>query len=384
VAEIALDEPKTRGAIDFSREGDTLKLELTGTWTINAELPSLEAIESKLESPPALRRITFDAKRLTDWDSFLLIFLLRLHEPCERRRVEVDQSGLPEGVRRLLALANAVPERAGVRRDEEEASLIARIGKLVLNVVGAVPVFLTFLGESAVAFFKLMRGQARFRPVELLLLLQQSGAQALPIVSLISFLSGLILAFVGAAQLRQFGAQIYVANLVALGMTREMGAMMTGVIMAGRTGAAFAAQLGTMTVNQEIDALRTTGLSPMEFLVMPRMLALMIMIPLLTVYADVIGMVGGGVVSVAAFDISLTQYYEQTRTAITLSDIWAGLIKGVVFGVLVALAGCLRGMQCGRNAAAVGQAATSAVVTAIVWIVVADAILTVLYDVLGI
>jgi phospholipid/cholesterol/gamma-HCH transport system permease protein len=203
-------------------------------------------------------------------------------------------------------------------------------------------------------------------------------------VSLISFLVGLILAFMGAVQLRQFGAQIYVADLVGLGMAREMGAMMTGIIMAGRTGAAFAARLGTMTVNQEIDALTTMGLPPMEFLVLPRILALVLMTPLLCVYAVLLGMLGGALVGVWMLDLGFMQYYQQTLYALRLMDFVAGLIKGGVFGVLVALAGCLRGMQCGRSASAVGEAATSAVVTGIVWIIVSEAILTVIYDVLGV
>jgi phospholipid/cholesterol/gamma-HCH transport system permease protein len=229
-----------------------------------------------------------------------------------------------------------------------------------------------------------MRGRARLRAVDLWLIVQASGAQALPIVSLISFLVGLILAFVGATQLRPFGAQIYVANLVGLAMSREMGAMMTGIIMAGRTGAAFAAQLGTMVVNQEIDALITMGLNPVEFLVVPRMLALTLMVPLLCIYADLVGILGGAVVGVTMLHLGAAQYYQQTLSALQLLDFVAGLIKGTVFGILVALAGCLRGMQCGRSASAVGAAATSAVVTGIVWIIVSDAVLTVIYNVLGI
>jgi len=213
--------------------------------------------------------------------------------------------------------------------------------------------------------------------------MQECGAQALPIVSLISFLVGLILAFVGAIQLRPFGAQIYVANLVGLGMAREMGALMTGIIMAGRTGAAFAAQLGTMTVNQEIDALTTLGLRPMEFLVVPRMLALVLMMPLLCLYADLVGILGGAVVGVGMLNLGTVQYYQQTLYILQLRDFVLGLIKGAVFGILVALAGCLRGMQSGRSASAVGAAATSAVVTGIVWIIIFDALLTVIYDVLG-
>ena len=166
-------------------------------------------------------------------------------------------------------------------------------------------------------------------------------------------------------------------------MAREMGALMTGIIMAGRTGAAFAAQLGTMTVNQEIDALTTLGLNPMEFLVVPRMLALVLMVPLLCLYADLVGILGGAVVGVGMLHLGTVQYYQQTLYILQLRDFVLGLIKGAVFGILVALAGCLRGMQSGRSASAVGAAATSAVVTGIVWIIIFDALLTVIYDVLG-
>ena len=206
----------------------------------------------------------------------------------------------------------------------------------------------------------------------------------LPIVTLISVLIGLILAFVGAVQLEMFGAQIYVANLVGLGMAREMGAMMTGIIMAGRTGAAFAAQIGTMQVNEEIDALQTMGISPMDFLVMPRMIALIVMMPLLCLYANFMGILGGMFVGMSMLDISFAQYLEQTRSAISMTDFSLGLVKSVVFGVIVAMSGCLRGIQCGRSSTAVGNAATSAVVTGIVLIVIFDSLLTVIYSFLGI
>jgi len=242
----------------------------------------------------------------------------------------------------------------------------------------------TFIGEAVQAFLVLGRGKIGFRKSDFYLTIQECGAQALPIVTLISFLVGLILAFVGAVQLKQFGAQIYVANLVGLGMAREMGAMMTAIIMAGRTGAAFAAQLGTMRVNQEIDALTTLGIAPMQYLVLPRMLALMLMMPLLCLYADLVGIVGGAVVGITMLDLGIVEYFNQTQQALSVTDFVLGLIKSVVFGVLVAIAGCLRGMQCGNSSAAVGNAATSAVVTGIVFIVVSDSILTVIYDVLGV
>jgi phospholipid/cholesterol/gamma-HCH transport system permease protein len=194
----------------------------------------------------------------------------------------------------------------------------------------------------------------------------------------------LILAFVGIIQLKLFGAQIYVADLVGISMVRFMGAIMTGIIMAGRTGAAFAAQLGTMEVNEETDALRTLGISPVEFLVLPRMLALTIMMPLLCLFANLMGILGGAVVAVGFYDVNLMIFYRRTIQAIGLNDLGIGLFMSLVFGILVALAGCLRGMQCGRSASAVGDAATSAVVTAIVAIIVVTAIITVACDVIGI
>jgi len=230
----------------------------------------------------------------------------------------------------------------------------------------------------------LMRGRAAFRASDFLLVVQRSGAEALGIVSLISFLVGVILAFVGAVQLAQFGAAIYVADLVGIAMVRDMGAMMTAIVMAGRTGAAFAAELGTMKVNREIDALTTMGIDPMEFLVLPRMIALFLMMPLLALYANLMGILGGAVVGVFMLDLSWTTYYQETAAAVTLTEIAGGIFKAAIYGALVAIAGCLRGMECGTSAAAVGSATTSAVVTSIVLIISACGLFAVLFYILGI
>ena len=261
---------------------------------------------------------------------------------------------------------------------------MSQIGESAIVFGRSVVEMLGFIGEATVAFMRLLKGKARFRRSDFTLTIQQCGVQALPIVSLISLLIGLILAFVGAVQLMMFGAQIYVASLVGISMVRVMGAIMAGIIMAGRTGAAFAAQLGTMQVNEEIDALKTMGISPMEFLVLPRMLALVLMMPLLCIYADLMGILGGLIVGVFMLDLSAVEYFNQTKASVTLNHFWIGLFHGAVFGVLVALAGCLRGLQCGRSASAVGDAATSAVVTGIVSIIVATAIITIICNVLGI
>lgn len=361
---------------------DTLTLRLGGDWSIDATLPSSREVDDCLASRPGIRRVTFDVGGVMRWDSALLVFLLDVVAQAERRGVAAYRAGLPHGLRRLLALATAVPARDTGTRSVKPPWL-ARVGMATIDMVGAGVTTLGFVGETVIALARFAVGRARYRRSDLMLILQEVGAQALPIVSLISFLVGVILAYVGAVQLRQFGAQIYVADLVGIGMTREMGAMMAAVIMAGRTGAAFAAQLGTMQVNEEIDALKTLGIAPMEFLVLPRVLALGLMMPLMCLYADLLGLLGGMVVGIGMLDLGVTEYYVRTIEAISIADGVAGLIKASVFGMLIAMAGCLRGIQCGRSSAAVGAATTSAVVTGIVLIVVSDAVTTVVFDLIG-
>ena len=378
------DSPAGAAAeLTFSRSDDTLLVRLAGGWRLRDGLPPASAVGGELAAPP-LRRLAFDASGLDGWDSGLLTFLRRVLTDGEARGVEVDLSGLPAGVRRLLDLASAVPEAAAARRGRAPTPLLARLGAGAIAAGRAVPETLAFVGEVTLAFLRFLAGRASYRSKDFWWTVQQVGVQALPIVGLLALLIGLILAYVGAVQLRQFGAQIYVADLVALAVAREMGAMITGIIMAGRTGAAFAAQLGTMQVNEEIDALRTLGISPTEFLVLPRMLALVLMMPLLCLYADLLGILGGAVIGVAALDLGALEYYEHSRAALSLTDFGVGLAKGAVFGVMVAVAGCFHGIRCGRSSAAVGAATTAAVVTGIVLIVLSDSLLTVIYDLLGI
>jgi phospholipid/cholesterol/gamma-HCH transport system permease protein len=374
-----------KSALTFSRTSDdALLINIMGEWKLANKLPTAEEVRHQIESGPNIRRITFDTKELKDWDSGLLTFLSKVNSLCFGSNILIEKEGLPQGIQRLLSLASAVPERKGARREKKRIAFLARIGASALDFWGSTLEMLAFIGEAFTAIIRMVSGKARFRGSDLFLIIQESGAQALPIVSLISILVGLILAFVGAIQLRMFGAQIYVANLVGIAMIREMAAIMTGIIMAGRTGAAFAAQLGTMQVNEEIDALKTMGFSPMDFLILPRMLALFLMMPLLCLYADVMGVLGGLVVGFFVLDLNFMEYYIQTCQAVRLNDLYIGLFMSAVFGVLVALSGCLRGIQCGRSASAVGEAATSAVVTGIVSVIVATAIITVICDTLGI
>jgi phospholipid/cholesterol/gamma-HCH transport system permease protein len=362
----------------------SLIVRLRGNWKLHRGMPTGEDFVRQVESKSA-RRVTFDAKELGEWDSSVITFLTQISETCSQRQIELDRSALPEGLRRLVELAEAVPEKKGAARSEAEREpFLARLGKTTMGGIESTGDMLAFLGLATIALAKAMIGRARFRRTDLAVLIQDCGADALPIVTLISFLVGTILAFVGAVQLQQFGAAIYVADLVGIAMVREMGAMMTGIIMAGRTGAAFAAQLGTMKVTQEIDALTTMGFSPIEYLVVPRMVALILMMPLLCLYSDLMGIVGGAAVGVGMLDLTMKTYFQETFAAVTIGHLAGGVFKASVYGVLIAISGCLRGMQCGSSASAVGDAATSAVVTGIVFIVVACGIFAFLFNILGI
>jgi phospholipid/cholesterol/gamma-HCH transport system permease protein len=369
-------------ALDPPEDG-TVLVRLAGRWQMDARLPGVDEVARRMESAAGIRRVMLDGANVTHWDSMLLTFLTRVIAENKQRQIETRLTGFPPGVERLLKLAAAVPRRQDTGETGGRPSWLARVGLAAQHVAREAQAMLAFLGEVCGSLPRLLRGRARFRRADFGLILQECGASALPIVTLISFLVGVILAYVGAMQLRTFGAQAFVADLVGIAMTREMGAMMTAVIMAGRTGAAFAAELGSMQVNEEIDALSTLGIPPIEFLVLPRMLALALMMPLLTVYADLVGILGGAAIGIGMLDLSSVQYYMRTIAAITVPDALTGLIKGSIFGVLVAVAGCLRGMACGKSSAAVGWAATSAVVTGIVSIIVADATLTVIFDLLG-
>jgi phospholipid/cholesterol/gamma-HCH transport system permease protein len=376
-------KPTAAGLSIATQAADTLLVKLSGEWKITEALPSTSDVENSLESAKGIRRITFDTKDLGGWDSGLLTFLIKIFELSSKAKIEVVKDGLSEGVQRLINLATAVPERKGARKEAKKEAFLSMVGGEAVAFYRSLLEILDFLGEASLAFARLLRGKAAFRRSDLWLLLQECGGQALPIVSLITLLVGLILAFVGAIQLKLFGAQVYVADIVAIAMVRVMGAIMAGIIMAGRTGAAFAAQIGTMQVNEEIDALETMGISPVDFLVLPRMIALIIMMPLLCLYADVMGIVGGMVVGVGMLGINPIEYLNRTQETLTLTTLGIGLFHSAVFGVLVALSGCLRGMQCGRSASDVGYAATSAVVTSIVSIIVATAIITFMCEVLG-
>ena len=362
----------------------TIELALAGDWVLDADAPSLEPLLAQMLKDSTIKRLVFSTQALGHWDSLLMTDLIRVIDHGAHHGIDVDTTTLPEGIQGLLSLVYAVPERLDAKRHDTKRRWLEVIGQGAINAAHEARSLLIFVGETVLSVGALVRGKARFRNVDLWINIQDCGPSAVPIVTLISFLIGLILAFVGALQLALFGAQIYIADMVGLGMTREMGGFMAAIIMSGRTGAAFAAQLGTMQVNSEIDALKTMGFKPMEFLVLPRMLALILIMPMLCLYADLMGIIGGSLVTVGFFDVSFLEYFERTSGAIHLKDLMVGVTKCSVFGVLIALSGCMRGMQCGRSASAVGKAATSAVVTCIVFIVIADSTMTLICNRLGI
>jgi phospholipid/cholesterol/gamma-HCH transport system permease protein len=369
--------------VSLVTRGDGVALVLDGDWRLGEEPAGAADAQAGLDAVPAGTVVRLDAGGVGDWDSALIAFLMQVVDRAQARDVQVDRRGLPAGIGKLLALALAVPEKRDARRADVSPPFVERVGRTVTQLSGEFGGLVGFLGEVVLALGRFATGRARFRRGDLGLAVEQVGIDALGVVAIINFLVGLILAFVGAAQLEQFGAAIFVANLVGIAMVRDMAAIMTGIVMAGRSGAAFAASLGTMQSNQEIDALRTTGISPIDYLVVPKIVALVLMMPLLTLFADAVGVLGGAFVATAMLDLSWTRYFQQTWEAVSLGHLLGGLFKGTVYGALIAIAGCWRGMLSGRTAAAVGLATTSAVVTSILLIIGAAGLFAVVFYVLG-
>ncbi len=372
---LRLENPQARIGRDST--DDTLEIELTGEWRLEESRTSWVS----LGIGKTVRTIRLKPVDLTFWDSSLLLFLAEAQTWKAASGGTLDLSLLPEQMQ-VLTEELSTSERTTIHQDRAENPL-AFIGVATIRAGQQVKEILQFVGECVLSAGRLIRAPLKLRWKDCFEEMQRCGAMALPIISLISFLVGVTLAYTGAIVLRQFGADIWVADLVGLSVAREMGALMTGIVLAGRTGAAFAAQIGNMGANEEIDALETLGIAPVDFLVMPRILALGIMMPLLTLYSNALGVIGGMVVAKGVLDIPPTAYWVEMLTSIDLSDLAVGLIKSVAFGLIIGLSGCLRGLQADRSAAGVGQAATSAVVTAILYIIVSDAVFAVIFQNLG-
>jgi len=377
---VAAGPPPPRAV--WTREGTDTILALSGDW--HRDGPAAEESEPAPDHHPDHYRID----GLGAYDSTLPAFLLaRCRAVTTATAADKEKipafDGLPDNLRGLLELALAVPEDSQALVTPHASSEVRKLGKFTLRIWSGGCAIVDFTGQSVLSLGRMVSGHARFRAADFWLTLEECGAQALPIVSLISFLIGMILAFVGNVQLTNFGANIFVADLVGIAMVREMGAVMTAIIMCGRTGAAFAAHLGSMKANEEIDALRTFGFDPFDFLVLPRLLALVLMMPILTVYANIVGILGGMLVGFMV-GIPPVLYWTETLTAVDLTNFSLGVIKSVFFGAAIAISGCLLGMRAGNSAAAVGQATTRAVVASITIVIVLDSAFAAIFTLLDI
>ncbi len=353
---------------------------IAGRWQLARGLASPDEVVHAIDGPPLATRVLFDATGLVAWDSTLLVLVERLVAHCRKRAVAVDTSSLPDGLRRLLALSEATPAQRPPAAPPR-APWLARLGTRAIDAWHAGARRIAFIGEVAFSLARLVTRRARVRSVDLVAELEDAGARSLSIVALVSFLLGIIIAFVAYTTLQKFGADLYVADTVTIGMVREMGPIMTAVVMAGRSGSAYAAHIGTMKVTQEVDALTTMALPPSEFLVLPRVLALSLMMPLLAVYADFIAIGSGALLSMANGQ-SAIKYMHESATAIKLPMFWISFVKTFVFGAVVAVSGCSHGLRVRKGAAAVGEAATETVVSCIVWIIVIDGVFAVILDIL--
>lgn len=380
-------DPTGAAVARLSRHADgRVQLEIGGAWRIHRQPPEPESLIAQLPRTPQPVALVLCCEGLGDWDSSLVVFIAAVRQVCQVREIACELAGLPTALRDLLELGLPLARPSEQQPSGSEPageSFLDRLGKDFLALANATGEIMHFFGEGTLALQRLLHGKRRFRLSEFWLIVESAGADALPIVSLVCFLVGMILAYIGNQQLAQFGARIYIADLVGLAMVIQIGALVTAIVLAGRTGAAFAARIGAMQANEEIDALRTLGISPMEFLVLPRMLALILMTPLLAMYANVFGILGGLFVGTTVAGLTSSEYLIATSNAIGIHHLAQGLISATVYGAIVAASGCLRGMQCGRSAAEVGRATTSAVVTAILFIVIAAAVLTVLFEAIG-
>ena len=366
--------------LEWKHDRGAVFINISGAWLISCnERPRvLRRWDSLLKqgTDATVFNISFDDSLV--WDTSLVVFLRGALQEFEKQRKEVILEQLPHGINKLLKLSK-------IGKVAKEKSEIEDLTEDIEKIANDLPNYfvkpVTFIGAVLISFTELVSGKSEMRWNDFIDSARKCGASALPIVTLISFLTGLTMAFVGSVQLEKFNAKIYVADLVSLAMVREMGALMVGIIMAGRTGASFAAELGNMKLNEEIDSLRTFGVSPISFLVLPRTLALFIMTPLLTLYADIVGILGGLAVATSVMDFSAIHYFEQTQSALThMWEIYSGVMKSLFFGLIIGLVGCYKGMNSGRDSAALGKAVTSAVVVSITFIIVTDAIFETIYS----
>lgn len=354
-------------------------VELSGTFTLahGGELWSELAKHS--EGVARGETVNFDLAHVNAMDGGAMALLVSVRAGLRLRGVGCELVGAPERVQNLVHLyqGDIDPKR---RRKRRPQGTLDQVGHRTLAAFEEVQGVLGFLGTSVLAALGLLKEPRTGNWREVGPIMERAGADAVPIVLLINFLVGFVMAFQGAIQLKQFGANIYVADLVGLSVTRELGPLMTAIIVCGRSGAAFAAELGTMKVSEEIDALRTLGFGPVRFLVLPRVLGLVLVMPFLTLFADIVGILGGLAVGLVSLDLTASGYLIETRKVIAIWDVSSGLLKSVVFGAAIALIACQQGFATTGGAEGVGQRTTASVVAGLFALILLDAGFTVFFN----
>ena len=365
-------------------DGRNSTIIISGEWKLLHYNVNTDAVIEKIKKNRQIELLKINTNNLGPWDSSLVAFLSRVRDFCSSNNIKYDITEVPSGIKKLLELSNsAVTENSFVKKNEKKSSPNAFF-KATVFILILLKNFAYSVGEICLSIARFFTGNAKIRWKEFWILIQEVGINALPIVSLISFLVGIIISFISVLQLQKFGASIYVADLIGISMMREMGCIMTGIIMSGRTGASFAATIGTMITNDEVDALRTSGFSAVDFLTLPRVLALTIMMPILCIFSDFIGIFGGMIAAISSSSLTVTQFFTQLVKAVHIKEFFIGIFKSSVFGILVSSIGCVKGMQCDRSAEGVGVVTTSAVVSSITAIIIADAIFAVAFSAIGI
>lgn len=365
-------------------EDELLIVSLGGPW-VTKHIGRKQARLARIGARGA-QRARIDASALAALDTAGAWLIHRATEHLAEQGLAVEIEGADASAASLIETARRfdVPYPPELQPGNAALVLVARVGRATIDISRQAVNLVNYLGLTVVVLLRLLARPWRIRGTALVSHMEQTGLNALPIVGLISFLIGVVLAYQGADQLAKFGAQIFTANLVGVGVLREMGILLTAIIVAGRSGSAFTAQIGTMNVNEEIDAMRTMGLDPMEVLVLPRVVALVLVLPLLTFYADMMGLLGGAVMATATLDISFFQFARQINNSVSLWSFWVGMIKAPVFAFVIATVGTYEGFNVTRSAESVGRQTTRAVVEAIFLVIVLDALFSILFSILGV
>lgn len=363
--------------MDTAAEPASVNVRCAGTWTVRGIAP----VEQRLAALASadIGKCVIDISAVTALDTAGAWLLHRTIRALEQRGAMVRTSGLRAEFKTLLELIAARAEMAEPVTPVK-VGFLESIGQQSWQSLYSLSGMVAFIGESAIAFLRSLTQPKRIRWRPILRNLQTAGFEALPITGLLSFLMGVVIAYQGADQLQRFGANIFIADLVGLSMLRELSPLLTAIIVAGRSGSAYAAQIGTMKISEEIDALRTIGIGPQELLVQPKILALVIALPLLTVYADVAGVLGGMLMANSMLDISFSVFLDRLEEALSLSSFLTGIIKAPVFAVIIALVGCFQGFQVSGSADSVGRQTTVSVVQSIFLVIVADALFSIIFN----